>query len=159
MGDIISSLHDLWALPCQIVIAFAMLYLQVNVAFFSGIFIIAVMIPINRWIAVKIGLATEQLMQHKDARVKLITECIRGIKSVKMCGLEEIMGERSMGHRGLEVKFLSQRKYLDAWCVFLWASMPLLVPYVTFVTTVSVLDRDLSAAEVFTTIALLNMLI
>lgn len=158
-GDIISSLHDLWALPCQIVLAFALLYLQVNVAFFSGIFIIGVMIPINRWIAVRIGRATEQLMQHKDARVKLVTECIRGIRSVKMCGLEDTMCALSMTHREQEVKYLSRRKYLDAWCVFLWASMPLLVPYVTFVTTVSVLDRTLSASEVFTTIALLNMLI
>jgi ABC-type multidrug transport system fused ATPase/permease subunit len=131
----------------------------VNVAFFSGIFIIGVMIPINRWIAVRIGRATEQLMRHKDARVKLVTECIRGIRSVKMCGLEDTMSAISMTHREQEVKFLSRRKYLDAWCVFLWASMPLLVPYVTFVTTVTVLDRTLSASEVFTTIALLNMLI
>ena len=158
-SDIIVNLHELWALPCQIVIAFALLYLQVNVAFFAGIFIIMIMTPINRWIAVRIGRATEQLMAHKDARVKLVTECIRGMKSIKMSGLEDAMSDLSMAHREQEVLYLSRRKYLDAWCVFLWAAMPLLVPYVTFVTTVAVLNRNLTASEVFTTIALLNMLI
>ena len=93
VGDVITSLHDLWALPCQIIIAFALLYIQVNVAFVTGIFLIAVMIPINRFIAVRIGQATEKLMSHKDARVRLIAECVRGIKSVKMSGLDETVGK------------------------------------------------------------------
>ena len=44
-------------------------------------------------------------------------------------------------------------------CVFLWASMPVLVPFVTFSCAVLLSDRSLSAADVITTIALLNMLI
>jgi ATP-binding cassette, subfamily C (CFTR/MRP), member 10 len=158
-GDIITAVHDLWSLPLQIVIAFVLLYLQVNVGFLAGVVIILVMIPLNRAIAVRIGTATKELMVHKDARVKLITECFRSIKSIKMSGLEDTMAARSMAHRDQELKYLSQRKYLDAWCVFLWASLPLLVPYLTYVTTVAALNRELSASEVFTTIALLNMLI
>jgi ABC-type multidrug transport system fused ATPase/permease subunit len=158
-GDIVTAVHDLWSLPLQILIAFVLLYLQVNVGFLAGVVIILVMIPLNRIIAVKIGTATKELMVHKDTRVKLITECFRSIKSIKMSGLEDTMAERSMSHRDKELEYLSQRKYLDAWCVFLWASLPLLVPYITFVTTVAALDRELSASEVFTTIALLNMLI
>lgn len=117
------------------------------------------MIPINNYIAKKIGLATEQLMVHKDARVKFISECFRGIKSIKASGWEEHVLRRSMGQRDEEVKYLSRRKYLDALCVFLWASMPLLVPFATFVTTVTVVKESLSVSQVFTTIALLNMLI
>jgi ABC-type multidrug transport system fused ATPase/permease subunit len=140
-------------------IAFVLLYLQVSVGFLAGVVIILVMIPLNRMIATKIGTATTELMVHKDARVKLITECFRSIKSIKMSGLEDTMAARSMTHRDKELTFLSQRKYLDAWCVFLWASLPLLVPYLTFVTTVAALNRQLTASEVFTTLALLNMLI
>ena len=44
-------------------------------------------------------------------------------------------------------------------CVFLWASMPVLVPFFTFSCAVLLSDRSLSAADVITTIALLNMLI
>jgi ABC-type multidrug transport system fused ATPase/permease subunit len=136
-----------------------LLYLQVSVGFLAGVVIILVMVPLNRIIATKIGTATTELMIHKDARVRLIAECFRSIKSIKMSGLEDTMATRSMAHRDKELTFLSERKYLDAWCVFLWASLPLLVPYLTFVTTVAALNRQLTASEVFTTLALLNMLI
>ena len=42
--------------------------------------------------------------------------------------------------------------------MFLWASMPILVPFFTFVTTIYI-GEHLTTSEVFTTIALLNMLI
>jgi ATP-binding cassette subfamily C (CFTR/MRP) protein 10 len=66
---------------------------------------------------------------------------------------------KSMAQRQDEMKYLSTRKYFDALCVFLWASMPLLVPFATFVTTVTVVKESLTVSQVFTTIALLNMLI
>lgn len=117
------------------------------------------MIPTNNYIAKKISSATENLMVHKDIRLKFISECFKRIKTVKSSGLEDAVYTISMSQREQELKYMSRRKYYDAFCVFLWASMPLLVPYVTFVTTVYVFEKDLSVAEVFTTIALLNMLI
>ena len=79
------------------------------------------MIPINNFIAKQIGVATEQLMLHKDTRVKFISECFRGIKSIKASGWEDAVLSRSMRQRDNEMKYLSRRKYLDALCVFLWA--------------------------------------
>lgn len=117
------------------------------------------MIPINNLIAKQIGVATEKLLTHKDARVKFVSECFRGIKSIKASGWEGPMLKRSMQQRDKELKYLSRRKYLDALCVFLWASMPLLVPFATFVTTVTLVKETLTVSQVFTTIALLNMLI
>jgi ATP-binding cassette subfamily C (CFTR/MRP) protein 10 len=119
----------------------------------------AVMIPTNNYIAKQIGLATEQLMTQKDTRVKFISECFRGIKHVKCSGWEGAVLERSMAQRQVEMKYLSRRKYFDALCVFLWASLPLMVPFATFVTTVVIIRESLSVSQVFTTISLLNMLI
>jgi len=75
-----------------------------------------------------------------------------------MLGLEHAILGLQKGHRDAEFKYLKIRKYLDAVCVFLWATMPVVVPFVTFTTTV-LLGRSLTASSVFTTIALLNMLI
>jgi ATP-binding cassette subfamily C (CFTR/MRP) protein 10 len=127
---------------------------------FNAFFVMrAVMIPTNNYIAKRIGVATEQLMLYKDIRVKFISECFRGIKSIKASGWEDAVLSRSMQQRGEEMRHLSTRKYLDAFCVFLWASMPLLVPFATFVTTVTIVQESLSVSQVFTTISLLNMLI
>lgn len=60
--------------------------------------------------------------------------------------------------RSEELKYLKGRKYLDALCVFFWATTPVLISILTFGTYV-VLGNKLTAATVFTTMALLNMLI
>lgn len=59
------------------------------------------------------------------------------------------------------MRHLKGRKYLDAWCVFFWATTPVLVAVLTFVIwgLIEGNPSDLSAAKVFTTLALFNMLI
>lgn len=153
------SLHDLWSLPVQIVVTFVLLYQQVQSAFLAGIVIIVVMFPINKKITERVMAATRGQMACKDARVTLLGEALRGIRSVKMLGLEGAVQSLSTQRRDEELVFLARRKYLDALCVFLWASTPVLVPFATFAVSTCLLHRMLSVPEVFTTIALLNMLI
>jgi ATP-binding cassette, subfamily C (CFTR/MRP), member 10 len=40
VSGMVNSFHDLWSLPVQISIAFLLLYLQVDIAFFAGVVII-----------------------------------------------------------------------------------------------------------------------
>jgi len=57
-----------------------------------------------------------------------------------------------------EVKYLRGRKYLDALCVYFWATTPVIIAILTFATYV-LLGNELDAKTVFTSMALLNMLI
>lgn len=57
-----------------------------------------------------------------------------------------------------ELKYLKGRKYLDAWCVYFWATTPVLISILTFGTYV-LMGNKLTAATVFTSMALMNMLI
>lgn len=57
-----------------------------------------------------------------------------------------------------EIKYLRGRKYLDALCVYFWATTPVLISILTFATYV-LLGHELDAKTVFTSMALLNMLI
>ena len=61
-------------------------------------------------------------------------------------------------YRSLEVKFLSKRKYLDAVCVYFWATTPVLMCLLTFGVSV-LMGNPLTAATTYTSVALLNMLI
>jgi ATP-binding cassette subfamily C (CFTR/MRP) protein 10 len=49
--------------------------------------------------------------------------------------------------RELELKYLRGRKYLDALCVYFWATTPVLISIFTFVTYV-LLGNKLTAATV-----------
>ena len=152
------SIHDLWALPIQILIACILLYINIKTAFLAGITIIIIMIPINTIIAKQIGYATDHLMKAKDSRIRIITESFNNIISMKMTGLEEAVLKKSNILRKKELKYLTKRKYLDSICVFLWALTPVIVPFVTFITTIY-MNITLTASDIITTIALLNMLI
>ncbi len=158
VAALVQSVHDLWALPLQILLSFYLLYLQLDVAFLTGVVIIGIMIPVNTYIASIIQAATKAMMVSKDERMKILTEAMRGVKTVKMLGLESTIAALSWVLRRSEVKYLATRKYCDAVCVLLWASMPVIVPYATFTTCVA-LGRDLTSQDVFTSLALLAMLI
>lgn len=65
------SFHAVWSLPFQIVVALVLLYKQIGVASLAGLGFALVLIPINRWIANKIGELSQEMMTQKDNRVKV----------------------------------------------------------------------------------------
>jgi ABC-type multidrug transport system fused ATPase/permease subunit len=160
VANFIQTVNDVWSLPVQIAVAFALLYLQISISFLAGIAVILIMIPLNSIIARQFGWNTENLLKNKDARCKLILEALNAINAVKMTHFETAILHISNQFREKEIIYLSRRKYLDAVCVFLWAVTPVFVPYITFTTSVLIRGEDsLSASQVITSIALLNMLI
>lgn len=77
-----------------------------------------------------------------------MSESVRGVKSIKMLGLESFVARIVNAHRDAELSQLAIRKYLDAVCVLLWAIMPVVIPFVTFTVT-ALLHQHLSVAKVF----------
>ncbi|KAJ9559656.1 hypothetical protein OSB04_004816 [Centaurea solstitialis] len=153
-----NSFHDMWSLPLQIGIALYLLYTQVQYAFVAGITITILLIPVNKWIAELIASATKNMMEQKDERVRRTGELLTYIRTLKMYRWEILFSSWLVKTRSLEVKYLSTRKYLDAWCVFFWATTPTLFSVCTFGLYV-MMGNQLDAATVFTCLALFNNLI
>lgn len=61
-----------------------MIYHQVGFAFVAGLVFSIALIPINKVIANKIGKLSTKMMEQKDGRVKMMTEVLRGIRSIKI---------------------------------------------------------------------------
>ena len=97
-------------------------------------------------------------MEHKDERVKLTSQLITSMKVIKMNNWQDIFIRKIEFERNQEMKYMKQRKYLDAICVYLWATTPVLISFFTFATYV-MLGNRLTAPIVFTSLTLLNMLI
>ena len=152
------SFHQFWSLPFQIGVSLYLLYREVGISFLAGLIFAILLIPLNRYVCVKIGKLSAAMMGRKDARVKLINEVLHGIRVVKLYGWELNFLGRIEALRALEVKNLKGRKYLDAICVYFWATTPILISILTF-GTYSLLGNQLTAATVFTSFSLFNMLI
>lgn len=55
-----------------------------GISFLAGLGFSIVLIPINKVIANKIGELSTELMKHKDDRVTLISDLLKGIRTVKV---------------------------------------------------------------------------
>ncbi|XP_072392166.1 ATP-binding cassette sub-family C member 10 [Diabrotica undecimpunctata] len=152
------SFHAVWSIPFQLFVSLYLLYNQVGLAFLAGVLFSIILIPINKCIANKIGDLSTKMMEQKDGRVKLTFEILRGIKAIKLYVWEQHFIRLITRQRDAELKYLKGRKYLDALCVYFWATTPVVIAILTFVTYV-LMGNKLTAATVFTSIALLNMLV
>ncbi|XP_016909511.1 ATP-binding cassette sub-family C member 10 [Apis cerana] len=153
-----ASFHAFWSIPLQLIITLYLLNKQIGVSFLAGITFAIVLIPINKIIANQIGKFSTKLMEYKDQRVRLIGEILRGITTIKLNVWEDHFLRNISKLRENEIKYLRGRKYLDALCVYFWATTPVLISILTFATYV-LLGNKLDAKTVFTSMALLNMLI
>ncbi|XP_050424570.1 ATP-binding cassette sub-family C member 10 isoform X2 [Adelges cooleyi] len=153
-----NSFHSLWSVPFQLVLVLFLLHQQLGLAFLSGVLISVLLIPVNKIIATNIGKFTGKLMNEKDKRVKLMSEIIRGIRVIKYNVWEKYFIEKISSCRKPEVVNLKKRKYLDALCVYFWATTPVTISVLTFSTYI-IMGGQLTAAKVFTSMALLQMLI
>uniref|UniRef100_A0A2K5TQ46 ATP-binding cassette sub-family C member 10 n=2 Tax=Macaca fascicularis TaxID=9541 RepID=A0A2K5TQ46_MACFA len=152
------SFHEAWGLPLQLAITLYLLYQQVGVAFVGGLILALLLVPVNKVIATRIMASNQEMLRHKDARVKLVTELLSGIRVIKLCGWEQALGARVEACRARELGRLRVIKYLDAACVYLWAALPVVISIVIFITYV-LMGHQLTATKVFTALALVRMLI
>ncbi|XP_006736736.1 multidrug resistance-associated protein 7 isoform X1 [Leptonychotes weddellii] len=152
------SFHEAWGLPLQLAITLYLLHQQVGVAFVGGLILALLLVPVNKVIATRIMASNQEMLQHKDARVKLITELLSGIRVIKFFGWEQALGARVEACRARELGRLWVIKYLDAACVYLWAALPVVISIVIFITYV-LMGHQLTATKVFTALALVRMLI
>ncbi|XP_059046342.1 uncharacterized protein LOC131841950 [Achroia grisella] len=152
------SFHAVWSIPLQLVITLFLLYQQVGISFLAGVAFSIILIPINKIIANKIGQLSTELMRYKDTRVSLMSDLLKGIRTVKVHVWEDYFINKISEARKSELRYLRARKYLDAVCVVLWATTPVLVAALTLGTH-ALRHRALDAPTVFTTVALINMLI
>ncbi|KAK7930093.1 hypothetical protein WMY93_006488 [Mugilogobius chulae] len=131
---------------------------QVGVAFLGGLMVAVLLVPFNKFLASQIISNNKEMLKHKDSRVKLMTEILFGIRVIKFYHWEPHFTAQVSESRAKELHHLKKLKYLDALCVYTWAALPVLISIITFVTY-TMLGHTLTAAKVFTTLALVGQLI
>ncbi len=61
---------------------------QVRLAFLAGLAVVLALIPVNRWLAMRIEAASAEMMGCKDVRVRRTGELLRGIRQIKAAAWE-----------------------------------------------------------------------
>ena len=130
--NLAGSFHAAWSLPFQFVVTLILLYYQVGWACLVGVVISVLMIPVNKVIANAIGTHSQKALEAKDKRISLMTEILSGIRVIKCFAWEKYFYGKVSDVRGTELYHVKVKKYLDALCVYLWATTPVLISVFTF---------------------------
>ncbi|XP_078503539.1 ATP-binding cassette sub-family C member 10-like isoform X2 [Lissotriton helveticus] len=158
LADVCLAFHEVWALPIEFAITFCLLYHIVGLASLAGLGLVLILVPVNKWIASRAMKNDFSLMKHKDTRLKLMTEILRGIQVIKFYAWEKHFTAKVKTIREKELKMLRTIKYLETVCVYLSEALPLLLAVVMF-TVYIMLGHQLSTATVYPSFCLIDMLI
>ncbi|XP_041474562.1 multidrug resistance-associated protein 1-like isoform X1 [Lytechinus variegatus] len=157
--DLCTYLNMLWSAPFQISVALYFLWQTLGPSVLAGLGVMILIIPINAFVAMQARKLQVKQMQYKDARIKLMSEVLSGIKVLKLYAWEESFQAKILAIRDKELKVLRLAAYLNAFTSFTWTCAPVLVSVTTFaVYVVSNENNILDAEKAFVSIALFNIL-
>ncbi|XP_071481121.1 multidrug resistance-associated protein 1-like [Diadema antillarum] len=157
--DLCTYLNMLWSAPFQISVALYFLWQTLGPSVLAGLGVMILLIPLNALVATQAKKLQVKQMRYKDARIKLMSEVLSGIKVLKLYAWEESFQEKILAIRNKELKVLRYAAYLNAFNSFTWTCAPVLVSVTTFaVYVVSDEENVLDAEKAFVSIALFNIL-
>ncbi|KAF1319123.1 Abc transporter c family member 5, partial [Globisporangium splendens] len=150
------QVNSVWILPLQIGVVIYMLYSVIDLAAFAGLAVILASLVVSYFIAQRIGTVYMNVMTREDNRLKTIKEVFGAIQIVKLNAWESKFAEKICKLRAFELEAVQQFMYAaSATVLVLWTS-PIFVSTVSFAVYSLVLDQTLTAAKVFTAMALFN---
>lgn len=152
------AINNLWVLPIQIAISMVLLFNEVSYAMFAGLVSISLILILNHYISIVQKSATDDTMIWKDKRMKLSSEVFNSILNIKFNAWEDNFLQKILDLRLEELKHVWRFLFIAAINVYLlW-----MAPYVVSVSTITfytrILHYDVSAAKIFTALALFRML-
>ncbi|KAG0214378.1 hypothetical protein BGX28_002195 [Mortierella sp. GBA30] len=153
-------IHYLWSSIVEIVIAVVLLYNEVRYAMFASLGVIVIILGISASSSPHIGKHYVAMMMFSDQRMKLITELVTSVKSIKLYGWESYFTSKITTARNLQL--LELRKFIS-WITFISVFLISTVPFCVFATlsvytAIAKTDEPLDLRRMFTAITLISML-
>lgn len=159
LSDAILYLNLSIAAPLIIAIAIGELWQILGPSALAGLTVLILLIPANSILANKIKILQVTQMEHKDSRIKLITEIISGIKVLKLYAWEVSFAAQVDSIRNSEIKVMKKIAFIQALLSFVFSTTPYFVTLVSFTTFVMVSEENtLDVQNTFVAIALINIL-
>ncbi|KAL9047131.1 MAG: hypothetical protein Q9214_000212, partial [Letrouitia sp. 1 TL-2023] len=149
----------LWSAPFQIILCMLSLYQLVGISMLAGVGAMVLMIPVNGVIARLMKRLQKEQMKNKDSRIRLTTEILNNIKSIKLYAWSQaFMNKLSFVRNDQELKTLRKIGAAQAFANFTWSTTPFLVSCSTFAVFVLTRDQPLTTEIVFPALTLFNLL-
>uniref|UniRef100_A0A3Q2PBX8 ATP-binding cassette, sub-family C (CFTR/MRP), member 8 n=1 Tax=Fundulus heteroclitus TaxID=8078 RepID=A0A3Q2PBX8_FUNHE len=151
---------NLWAMPVQIILGVILLYYLLGISALIGATVIAVLAPVQYFVATKLSQTQKSTLEYSSERLKKTNELLRGIKLLKLYAWEHIFRESVEETRGKELTSLQAFALYTSISIFMNAAIPIAAVLTTFVVHVHISeDADLSPAVAFASLSLFHILV
>nr|XP_020469421.1 ATP-binding cassette sub-family C member 8 isoform X2 [Monopterus albus] len=153
-------LPNLWAMPIQIIMGVILLYYLLGISALIGATVIAVLAPVQYFVATKLSQTQKSTLEYSSERLKKTNELLRGIKLLKLYAWEHIFCDSVEETRGKELTSLQAFALYTSISIFMNAAIPIAAVLTTFVVHVHISeDGDLSPAVAFASLSLFHILV
>uniref|UniRef100_A0A3B4XS68 ATP-binding cassette, sub-family C (CFTR/MRP), member 8 n=1 Tax=Seriola lalandi dorsalis TaxID=1841481 RepID=A0A3B4XS68_SERLL len=151
---------NLWAMPVQIIVGVILLYYLLGISALIGATVIAVLAPVQYFVATKLSHTQKSTLDYSSERLKKTNELLRGIKLLKLYAWEHIFCDSVEETRGKELTSLQAFALYTSISIFMNAAIPIAAVLTTFVVHVHISeDADLSPAVAFASLSLFHILV
>uniref|UniRef100_A0A1Y1K6E3 Uncharacterized protein n=1 Tax=Photinus pyralis TaxID=7054 RepID=A0A1Y1K6E3_PHOPY len=152
---IVFTSQYLWIAPIQTIIVLTLMYKEIGVSSFPGVFLLICFIPLY----IALGRMTTKYRLkssvERDHRLRFMNEAIQGINVIKMYAWEGAFSKIVIGIRKLEIYFIKLGLYIRT--VYLAYGLFTTIAIFASITSVVLLDQSLDAKTVFMTMSLLYL--
>ncbi|KAK7002404.1 oligomycin resistance ATP-dependent permease YOR1 [Favolaschia claudopus] len=155
--DLLSYLfHYLWIAPIQLILVIGLLIKTIGVSALVGFGLLIVIAP-PQSILVKIMFDQRAKgVKITDARVRLITEVLQGIRLIKFYGWESFYVDRIQEMRMRELSTIRKAAWATAALIAMFTVMPTLAMILSLITY-KLTGHDLNIAKIFTAVQLYSI--
>ncbi|XP_027128685.1 ATP-binding cassette sub-family C member 8 isoform X2 [Larimichthys crocea] len=151
---------NLWAMPIQIIVGVILLYYLLGISALIGATVIAVLAPVQYFVATKLSQTQKSTLEYSSERLKKTNELLRGIKLLKLYAWEHIFCDSVEETRGKELTSLKAFALYTSISIFMNAAIPIAAVLTTIVVHVHISDdADLSPAVAFASLSLFHILV
>lgn len=144
--------------PPLVIICITLLILEVGVVpTVAGFSIVFLVLPLNIFVSKKMGQRKRDMLQLTDARVRFMSDVLKGIKLVKLYAWEENVEQLIQELRVKEVRENTICVQLMAFSQSTGYALPALIPFFMFITYAA-MGNELTMDKVFAILALMNII-
>ncbi|KAF9610708.1 hypothetical protein IFM89_024405 [Coptis chinensis] len=157
LSDMVLQLHNLWLMPCQIIVALGLLYMYIGVSAISALLAIIVIMVFVMLNTRRNNRYQYNLMKMTDSRMKVTSEMLNNMRMIKLQAWEEHFYKRVQKFRDAEYNWLSKFMFTNSASVVLLWSTPAIVTTLSFGTTIW-LGFPLDSGTIFSAMSLIKIL-
>ncbi|XP_078405252.1 ATP-binding cassette sub-family C member 8 isoform X3 [Cetorhinus maximus] len=151
---------NLWAMPVQIIVGVILLYYLLGISALIGATVIAVLAPVQYFVATKFSQAQRSTLDYSSERLRKTNELLRGIKLLKLYAWEQIFHKSVQETRHKELTSLKSFALYTSISIFMNAAIPIAAVLTTFVVHTRLYENaDLSPAVAFASLSLFHILV